>query len=1064
MLHEIRWTYDKLIRRLQTIQELVYYRRAPLAPFLYKKLAGPEVPAPTGPGVDTTGWTAVEPGAYWGEWGANFVLRNRFQVPYGWGADRPIALFLPIGDADEFVHPEALVHIDGQPIASVDRYHHEVILPRELSDGKPHELTLHGWIGRMGGDLDKQPLMRYPALVEVNSTTRQLVALTRVGLGTVHNLEKDDPVRVQLLSVMDDAFKALDLRDPINDSFYATATVALDILKAGIDQAGQPLRVDVTAVGHAHIDVAWLWTLGQTRQKARRTFYTTLRLMSQYPEYHFSQSQPQLYEFIREDDPDLWERIRQKIAEGRWEPMGGMWVEADCNLTGAESLARQFLLGRNFFREQFGPDVDSPILWLPDVFGYAWNLPQLIHEAGMQYFFTIKIGWSQYNRMPYNSFWWQGLDGSRVLTHFSPTPSEGSPFASTYNSIADPYEILHTWKNYQQKDYAPTGKTPPMLMAYGYGDGGGGPTREMIENIHILEDFPGMPRTHPGKAWSFFQDLERTAGDRLPVWNGELYLELHRGTYTSQGRNKRANRKSEFLLHDAEFLAALAAVLDPGFSYPHEQLTRAWKLVCLNQFHDILPGSSVADVYVESQQQYIQAQEIAVDARNAALEAIVRQKPADLVVANPTSFNRRDPALWLLGDAENLHLQRADGSPVRAQAVDGGVLLDVGQLPPYGVVSLIRGEASDEEQPESELKAAPDCLENERLRVEFNPDGDITRIYDKVHRREVIPAGEIANQFQAFEDRPLEWDAWDIDIYYEDKTWAPDPAQSVKVVENGPLRATLEITRRILNSIYVQRISLTRNSRRLDFDTTIQWNERFVLLKVAFPIDVLSPSATYEIQWGNVERPTHMNTSWDWARFETVGHKWVDLSEGGYGASLLNNSKYGHDIHGNVIRLSLLRGPVKPDPAADLGEHHFTYSLLPHPGGWDEHTIAQAYALNDPLIVFAGRGGQAESRPAMSEPPAPFVSVDAPNAVIETVKQAEDGQGVIVRLYESQRRRGPVTLTTSFPLASAWRQNILEENQEELAVEGSRVTFDLRPYQILTLRLMPSASTASAHA
>ncbi len=1058
MLHEIRWTYDKLIRRSQTIRELVYYRRSSLAPFLYKKLPWPQAPAPTGPDVNTADWSVVEPGNYWGEWGANYVLRNQFQAPFGWGADRPLALFLPIGDAEEFVHPEALVHIDGRPIASVDRYHHEVILPRELSDGKTHELTLHGWIGRMQGNLDKKPLMGHPALVEVDLTVRQLVALARVGLGTVHNLDKDNPVRVQLLNAMDDAFKVLDLRDPIDDRFYASAAVALDILKAGIEQAGQPLPVDVTAVGHAHIDVAWLWTLGQTRQKTRRTFYTTLRLMDQYPEYHFSQSQPQLYEFVRQDDPALWERIRQKVAEGRWEPMGGMWVEADCNLTGAESLARQFLLGRTFFREHFGPEVDSPILWLPDVFGYAWNLPQLIREAGMQYFFTIKIGWSQYNRMPYDSFWWQGLDGTRVLTHFSPTPSEDSPFASTYNSIADPFEAYHTWTNYQQKDYAPTGQTPPMLMSYGFGDGGGGPTREMIENVHIMEDFPGMPQTHPGKAWNFFQDLERTAGERLPVWNGELYLELHRGTYTTQGRNKRANRKSEFLLHDAEFLAAMAKQLDPDFEYPHERLNDAWKLVCLNQFHDILPGSSVADVYVESQMQYTQAQEIAVDVRNQALEAIARQKKADLLVVNPTSFNRRGPALWLLGQAEGLRLRRADGGAVRTQAVDGGVLLDVGQLPPYGIVPLVKGEAEQAEPgADNALEAAPDRLENQCLRVELNPDGDITRIYDKINRREVLPKGAIANQFQAFEDRPLEWDAWDIDIYYEDKMWTPEPADSVKVVESGPLRATLEIKRRILNSIYVQRISLTNNCGRLDFDTTVEWNERYVLLKTAFPIDVLSPSATYEIQWGNVERPTHMNTSWDWARFETVGHKWVDLSEGGYGASLLNDSKYGHDIHNNLIRLSLLRGPVKPDPGADLGEHHFVYSLLPHAGRWDEHTISEAYTLNDPPVVYAVKDRPTGGQPA-EKPPAPFVSVNAPNAIIETVKQAEDGHGIVMRLYESQRRRGPVTLTASFTLASAFRQNLLEENQEELTVNGSSVTFELRPYQILTLRLMPSES------
>ncbi|MFN3335374.1 MAG: alpha-mannosidase, partial [Caldilinea sp.] len=427
------------------------------------------------------------------------------------------------------------------------------------------------------------------------------------------------------------------------DDFYASVPAAHAALKAGIAKAGPALDVEVIGTGHAHIDVAWLWTLGITRQKAGRTFHTVLRLMEQFPEYHFTQSQPQLYDYVRQDYPQLFEDMKARIAEGRWETIGGMWVEADCNLSGPESLARQFLLGRSFFRKHFGAEAETPVLWLPDVFGYAWNLPQLIKEAGLEYFFTIKIGWSQYNRLPYDSFWWQGLDGTKVLTHFSTTPDFGA-YASTYNAMATPAQNLGTWQNFQQKELQQA-----LLMAFGYGDGGGGPTREMLENIREMGDFPGLPRMRNGSVKEFYEKLEAESGDRLPTWNGELYLELHRGTYTTQSRNKRANRKSEFLLHDAEFLATLASLCG-DYVYPQATLNKAWELVCLNQFHDIIPGSSIAPVYVESQAQYAEIRKMAEGVIDEAVAALT---PAGAygVIVNPSSFPRND--LAFLPGAQN---------------------------------------------------------------------------------------------------------------------------------------------------------------------------------------------------------------------------------------------------------------------------------------------------------------------------------------------------------------------------------------------------------------------------
>ena len=1054
MFHQIRWTIKKITQRLSLIEPLVYRRRQSMPPFRYQTLASPYAAPPVASDIDDSTWSVIEPHTYWGKWRTDFILRSHFTIPADWDHDVPVALYLPIGNAGDFIHPEALAYIDGVSYAACDRYHQEFLLKPEWQDGQQHTLALHGWTGlggAMSGEPGSQLLMHPWEVVQIDQPTRDFIAMARVALGTAEALPESTPARGKLLYALDRAFTILDTREPFGEAFYASVAAASEALRDGIAQAGPTLDADVVATGHAHIDVAWLWTLGQTRRKASRTFHTVHRLMEQFPDYHFTQSQPQLYDYIRQDHPELFESIKQRVAEGRWEPTGGMWVEADCNLSGPESLARQFLLGRSFFKEYFGKGADTPVLWLPDVFGYAWALPQLIKQAGLEYFFTIKIGWSQYNRLPYDSFWWQGIDGTRVLTHFSPTPEKGSAFASTYNAMATPEDVLGTWTNFRQKDLGHDSVVPPVLTSFGHGDGGGGPTREMLENLHELAEFPAMPRTRQSDVASFFRQLEENAGEQLPTWNAELYLEIHRGTYTTQSRNKRANRKSEFLLHDAEFLAAQAILLNAAYTYPADEIMRAWQLICLNQFHDIIPGSSINDVYVDSQQQYTEIAELGQSVRDGALQAIAEHVSGDVLVANTTSFERNDLAFWPQPLLAGHQLQESQtGESVFTQTTTQGTWIDAGAVQQFSITGLkiVEGELA---QPTTELTITAKLLENKYIRIELNSDGDITRVYDKVYAREVLPEGAIANQFQAFEDRPMNWDAWDVDIFYDDKQWFADPATSIRVIEEGPLRATLEVQRRILHSEYTQRISLNYNSPRLDIDTQIDWRERHILLKVAFPVDILSPVATYEIQWGNVQRPTHRNTSWDWARFETCSMKWVDLSEGDYGVSVLNDCKHGHDIKDNVIRISLLRSPTMPDPEADQGEHRFTYSLLPHAGNWDEKTIGAAYALNDPLVVYTPERTGSTSA---TQPVPALLAVDKPNIVIETVKRAEDGNGLIVRLFESQRRRGQITLTAGFELAEVWHTNLLEENGEQLSSQGKQVSFSIKPYEIVTLRLV----------
>jgi alpha-mannosidase len=735
-----------------------------------------------------------------------------------------------------------------------------------------------------------------------------------------------------------------------------------------------------------------------------------------------------------------------------------MWVESDCNVAGGESLVRQLLLGRNYFKQHFGEDTESPVLWLPDVFGFPWSLPQLIKEAGLDSFFTIKMGWSQYNRLPYDSFWWQGLDGTQVLTHFSTTRGSGDTFVSTYNATATPDEVLTTWNNFQQKDSGVPGQTPPLLMVYGHGDGGGGPTREMVENLQVMEHFPGTPRVRMGKVGDFFQELRNTIGEQLPTWNDELYLEYHRGTYTTQARNKRANRKSEVLLHNLEFIASMTSLLDPDYKYPADDLRKLWKIVCLNQFHDILPGTSIAEVYEESQEQYREVNLLGQNLIDSALNKISEYYPSDLLIVNPTAFSRSDLLFIQHGISRDFVIENDDGIQIETQSVKGGSLLNVGAMPPYSLSNLRFAKQRQTENSKGshnhELKVEETLLENKFLKVELNESGDIISIYDKHLKQEILPVGALGNQFQAYEDRPKTPDAWEIDITYDEKMWLVEPDSSINVVEKGPLRAAIEIKRTILNSTITQRISLDYNARQLVFDTKVDWKEKNILLKVAFPVQVLSPVATYEIQWGDIQRPTHRNTSWDWAKFEVPAHKWVDLSEGGFGVSLLNDCKYGHDIHKNVIRLTLLRSPSYPDPSADQGQHKFIYSLFPHGDYWRTETIQAAYELNYPLISYRSSGREDGHRNSILVEEA-LIRVNQPNVIVETIKQAEDENGIIVRLFESQRKRCEFELTAGFKLDQAWRVSILEEELEKISINKNKISSNISPYQILTFRLIP---------
>jgi alpha-mannosidase len=766
--------------------------------------------------------------------------------------------------------------------------------------------------------------------------------------------------------------------------------------------------------------------------------------MEIYPEYRFSASQPQQYAYLKEDNPAVYARVKAAVAAGTWEPLGGMWVESDCNVVSGESLVRQFLYGQRFFEKEFGKRTD--VVWLPDVFGYSAAFPQIIKKAGMKYFMTIKIYWNQFNTPPYQTFDWEGIDGTTVLTHFSPIGG--------YNSAMTAEEWRKDWTEYKQKHI-----TDSVLYVYGFGDGGGGPTRHMVEAAKRAKSLPGTPEIILSTNNQFFKDLEKQVDGNpaLPRWVGELYLEYHRGTYTSQAKNKLANRQSEILLQTAEQTSSLALLNGVG-SYPQDELDVAWKLTLLNQFHDIIPGSSIHAVYEDSTLDYVKILATGHKSVKTALASVIERLPAktgDVLIYNPLSWDRSDVAE--LPTDVNL-----PGQKVTTLAGEEKTLVKLDSLPSLGYELVNGSQFTPLTAQDDALKASTTALENKFFTITLDKNAEIESIFDKIANREVIDNSSYCkgNSLLSFEDRPLAFDAWDIDIYYADKMTPIRELDSIKVIEEGPLRASVEIRRHFgADSSVTQRISIYRDIARIDFDTMVDWEERQTLLKAAFPVTIQSARATYDIQFGNVERPTHWNTSWDYARFEVCGHKWADLSEGDYGVSLLSNCKYGWDTKGNVMRLTLLKGAVSPDADADRGRQFFAYSLFPHQGDWRAaETVQRAYEFNVPVKVHKAAGATAASGNLLPTSGSLF-SLDAKNLIIETVKKAEDDdQSLIVRLYEAYGQRGRAALTVDRKFKKVMEVNLMEEKTDEtrsvdLSIESGVIALNYTPYEIKTLKI-----------
>ncbi|RPJ50629.1 MAG: alpha-mannosidase, partial [Chloroflexi bacterium] len=779
-------------------------------------------------------------------------------------------------------------------------------------------------------------------------------------------------------------------------------------------------QLNLSAVGHAHIDTAWLWPLAETRRKCARSFSSAVLLMDEFPDFRFACSQAQQYEWMKEDYPVLYERIKEKVKSGQFIPAGGAWVEPDCNLPSGEALVRQFLYGQRFFRQEFG--ITCQEFWEPDVFGYSAALPQIMRQVGIQYFLTIKLSWNQFNKLSSQTFWWEGLDGSRVLTHFPP--------ANIYEGNGTVKDVLYSMTNYKDLD-----RSNEAYYLFGFGDGGGGPTRPMLEQLKRMQDVDGLPRVQMRSPNDFFTRLEKNSHDLL-TWVGELYFELHRGTYTTQANNKKYNRQCEFMLHDVELLSALAHT-GQTLEYPKAEIDRLWKLVLTNQFHDIIPGSSINLVYQDSNEHY---QDV------VGTTAALRNQAAVSLLGKPDPIGRQVCALNTIGFPRTELIELPEGA-IAAQTSADGKPLGIVSAPPYGF-SIFTPSPGISQQVAVVESGDSILLENEFVRAELRRDGALASLFDKRAGRESIQPDRPANRFILFDDQPNNWDAWDVDVFHLEKQASIPGAKSSRVIEPGPLRVSVAYEYDLSpRSTLVQIVSLSAVSPRLDFSTEVEWHERHKFLKVEFPLNVRAMNATYETQFGHLQRPTHFNTSWDMARFEVVAHKWADLSDPQFGVALLNDCKYGHATHGSIMRLSLLRSPTAPDPEADQGYHIFRYALLPHPGSPQmAGVIEEGYRFNVPLHIF----------PTSAEPTQrSYFSVSNPGIVLDTVKKAEDSDDIVLRLYEAHGAHGTARLLTSLPVESIRPCNLLEDDQpgESVPWPAGGFPFTAKPFEIQTYKL-----------
>jgi alpha-mannosidase len=993
-------------------------------------------------------WKPAGPGTMWGRpWGTVW-FRLEGTVPDDWAGEHVDAILnIGFNDVAPGFMGEGMIWREGrrgwEPERGLHPANHVVVVDRVVAGGEQVQYLVEasanplmwGAGSTVNSDRDtagSNPIYLVTAIdlavrnVEVQGLHHDLRAL----MGVRSQIPADSARSWEILAAVDDSLDCLDLDDVVG-----TAGAARDALRDVLSRPANASAHRLSAVGHAHLDHAWLWPLRETVRKAARTFSNALRTAEDDPDFIFACSQAAQYEWMRERYPSVFAGIGDAIDRGQWVPVGGMWVEADGNVTGGESVARQFLHGQRFFREHFG--VTCTEVWIPDVFGYPAGFPQLFRLGGCERFLTQKMSWNRTNRFPHHTFWWEGIDGSQVFTHFPPV--------DTYNANIEPFELAKA-----ERQFADKGRATRSMLLFGHGDGGGGPAPDMLERYRRLRDLEGVPTIEIESPESFFDKAMAEYSD-APVWVGELYLEMHRGTYTSQARTKQGNRRCERLLREAELWSTMAYGGRAADGYPAEALDRIWKELLSLQFHDILPGSSIGWVHREAEASH---QRLATELEAIISAALVRlaARPS---LANPAPHDRDE--VVVLADVDL-------GAGEHVQSLADGTVALRAALPAMGLTPL---EPLAVERPVTvESSSTGHVLDNGLVRIRIGTDGCVHSYVVAETGRDVIPPGDRGGVPQLHPDLPLEYDAWDIEEYDRRTVRDLDDVRDMSLTDDGPLVARVRVARSFGSSTLTQTYELRAGSPRLDVHLDIDWQERNRLLKFAWPIDVYANDVNRHIQYGHLRTPIHTNTSWDAARFELCAHHWIDVGEPGFGVALLNDGRYGHDVtrtmssgdepaHTTTMRLTLLKGALHPDPRADLGRHRVTCALLPHTGRFrKEGVIVEGYRLNHPVraVIDGAAATTAE----------PFVRVDRPAVIVEVVKAAQDGSGdAIVRCYESHGGRADAVMTFDRPVGSVRLTDFLEEDAPPTPQPGLEIVdrhelrLSLRPFQIATLRVTP---------
>ncbi len=976
----------------------------------------------------------IRVGDAWPRRGLRVAMRFEAKVPDDWSG--PVRVRLRCGG-------EALLRIDGHARFGLNRYHDEVLLTND-AHGEVFTIDVDAVPRDLLGTPTKTPHLDEAALILPDLVVREMYVTASATLSAARTLAaRAHPAAPELLDALERALIAMDLPRGPTDAYLArlaTLTPAPDV-EAGaihsraahqlqtlweetkfeatplaldaechtrIDAAHGALRFEldrlvqryptqgrVNLVGHSHIDVAWLWPIDETRRKARRTFATAVELLDQHPGFRFAQSSAVFYAWVEEDDPELFARVRAYVESGRWAIVGGSWVEPDGNITSGESTVRQFLYGQRYFASRFGRTAN--IGWLPDTFGYAANLPQLFAGAGMPYFTTTKLHWNETNPFPYDLYRWEGLDGTSIVAH---------TYKNLNPDIVDPRHADDAWRGFRQKALADR-----TMMTFGWGDGGGGPTEPMVEAFSRHRRCAALPELTMDPPEVAFRGIDAS---ELPVWRGEKYLEFHRGTFTAQERLKRLVRRLDRRVVEAEITSALAW-RDHDRTYPRAAIDDAWRALLVNEFHDILPGSCIATVAREAEAELAVALEAATQLRDEALQALVGgDGPRRLVVFNLSLEDRP------------LVVEVPDAPGVQGQATDHGVLVvSAASVPGLGFAVV---DAVTAPPP---VHVEGTTLDNGRLSIDVADDGTFA-LFDVEHGREVFT--DRGNQIFAYEDLPRAYEAWEIDERYEEGGRELVASEPPVVTESGPLRASVRVVRRARDGVITQHYRLVAGARRVDIETHIEWNGRRTMLRAKVPVAIRATDATFETPFGAVTRPVHTNTSWDRAKFEVPAMRWADLSEHGYGVSLLNDGLHGYAARGGTLSLTLMRTPIYPDPTAGDGHHRFTYAVHPHAGPWQDSTLREADALDAPLVAHVMKTAATTTR---------WLSIDTPHLRLAALKKAEEGDALVLRLYEGTGARGTARISDI---------NVRPTDLLEQPTGEATERFAYAPWRVLTFR------------